>query len=206
MAAQLTASVAQLSQSVSSLWAFVEPLFVFWLDIVYNERWLVNLFKCLCYFSLRRSAIHPPRPSPAPAALTHPPAWVTFFRGVWARVRGNYWPKDNSHGVQVQLLGVHIWCKNEQEFNIVIRFSYKDTILVSPFLLRYSTCIFLIMDSYSSCPPTYSLPTLPNTPQMWRGGCCCSTVTILPNPPEATYTNWTSPSACYSFHWGVNKC
>lgn len=49
---------AQLSLSISSHCAFVEPLFVVWLDIVYNEHLLVDLFKCLCYFSPYCSAIH----------------------------------------------------------------------------------------------------------------------------------------------------
>lgn len=63
---------AQLSLAVSSPWVLAEPLFVFWLDIVYNERWLVNLFKCSCYFSQciskpsqpARSHSHPHAPAP----------------------------------------------------------------------------------------------------------------------------------------------
>lgn len=81
---------------VSSAWAFAEPLFVFWLDIIYNERWLVNLFKWLCYFSPRHAAIRPPEPSPS---TSHTPTLVTFLRGVWATVTEPKWS-----GGQVQLL------------------------------------------------------------------------------------------------------
>lgn len=156
---QLTTSVTQLSQSVSSPWAFAEPLFVFWLDIVYNERWLVNLFKCLCYFSLCRSAIHPSRPSPT--ALTHPPTWVTFFRGVWARVRGYYWAKGSSHRVQVQLHVTYTLCsKWKCEFHVAIIFSWRkrnvsftvpfhyDMYFINCQVVLFSVCLFFLSSHF----------------------------------------------------------
>lgn len=99
--------VTLLWHTVSSPWASIEPLFVFWLDIIYNECWLVNLFKWLCYFGHRHTAIHlfpPPQP---PHTHTHTPTLVTFFWGVWARVRGYHWVKGSSRGDQVHL---HVVC------------------------------------------------------------------------------------------------
>lgn len=77
-------STHQLSQTVRIPWASAEPLFGFWLDIVYNEPWLVNLFKWLLLFrSPLLSLLSVPSPSP-PRSPILPRGWH-LSAGVSAR-------------------------------------------------------------------------------------------------------------------------
>lgn len=196
---------AQLSQTVSSPWVLAEPLFVFWLDIIYNERWLVNLFKCSCYFRLCVSSVQaqPAQPAqPAAHPHPHPPSHMgdilrRCLSQSWMRLRGR---KAASHRVRVgPRLSTDVILQN------------VCSVLPSQFLVKEKkTCLFY-------CPYYKLLPVFyyqfffflssydsfhSNIQQMWWGGVGVFfflTVTVLPRPPKATYTNWTS--ACYSFHW-----
>lgn len=78
---QPVTSAHQLSQTVRSPWASAEPLFGFWLDVVYNERWFVNLFKWLLLF---RSPPLSHLSIPSPSLRPPPPMRVTFVSGTGA--------------------------------------------------------------------------------------------------------------------------
>lgn len=162
-------SAAQLSQAVSSPWVLAEPLFVFWLDIVYNERWLVNLFKCSCYFSQCISRSCQPGQCSQPA---HPPSHMgeilrRCLSQSWMRLRGR---KAASHRVRLGcplgmdiLLYVYVQCYHHNTF-------LEKCWFYCPTLWHARTYKLFVISSFSFS-STNSFHY--NIQQMWWGGVGC---------------------------------